>query len=659
MKEPFTVSSSPAAGSGTREPGRSLPGRLSDRPLPEGLRRQGQGQEGPKPALAITYIQALAGARPVRFISPNVEAATGHRPAAFLDDPDFFRRQLHPDDLQAYLRGFDLLRRDGSSVREYRLRCRDGLYRRYRDELHLTGAATARPEEFVGCLVEIPEGEEASRRPLHEEALSRVPEACPVVLTLHRAEDGTILYENPAADALFKQSGPEPGRSVIPRWASPEDYRAHIEQLRRQGSVEGLEVFYRKADEQEFWCALSARLVQFRGEEAIVSSLFDLTGRRAAETELARQREILHQSEKLSALGELLAGVSHELNNPFSVLIGQTLLLKEKAPDDKVAARAEKIGKAAERCARIVKSFLNMAHLEPSEMALVDLSAIIEQALEEAAAALRSSEIQVSLRMAKALPQVLADAGQMRQVFANLIANAKDALQAMEGPRRLRITCTYRKQSDQLVVKVKDNGPGVPAEIGARIFEPLYTTKETGSGTGIGLALCHRIVEAHCGSIVLERGQGEGAIFAVRVPAARTALRPAAAREPGSATTGSLRVLVADRDQGPGAALRDLLEGDGHSVDTAASGYLALQKIRQCTYDVILSNVSLPGMEGAGFYRALAELRPESIGRLAFITADRLGAQSRAFLDAAERPYLERPISQRQVRDLVDLLVRS
>jgi PAS domain S-box-containing protein len=491
-----------------------------------------------------------------------------------------------------------------------------------------------------------------------EEMVRQVLEACPVVLTMNRVDDGVIIYESPAAQALLKYEEPQVGKSVIPRWVNADERQSYIKRLRRNRAVDGLEIRYRKADGEEFWCALSSRLINYRGEEVIVSNLFDLTDRRAAEAELTRQREILHQSEKLSALGELLAGVSHELNNPLSVVVGQALMLKEEAPDDKVAARAEKIGKAADRCGTIVKSFLTMARQEPTEMAPVDLTAVIESALDVTAYSLRTSGIEVSLRMAKTLPPVMADADQMRQVFTNLIINAKDALQDVEGPRRLRITSSHRKQSDQVVIKVKDNGSGIPADIRPRVFEPLYTTKELGIGTGIGLSMCHRIIEAHGGSIVVEGAQGEGAIFAIRLPRAKKSKAPPTAKRRARGQVTKCRVLVVDDEYDVGRIISDVLEHDGHSVDVAASGDLALQKIKRRRYDVILSDIRMPGMDGPGFYRALSDIKPEQIGGLAFVTGDTLSPQVKEFLDASERPYLEKPLTPRDIRELVDLLMR-
>ncbi len=491
-----------------------------------------------------------------------------------------------------------------------------------------------------------------------DELVRQVLEACPFVLSMSRVDDGVILYESPAAQELLRCDEPQVGRSVIHRWANPEDRKAYIDLLTREGAVDGYEIRYKRGDGEEFWCAISSRLIDYRGEPVIVSNLFDLTERHEAEAEMARQRELLHQSEKLSALGELLAGVAHELNNPLSVLVGQALMLREDAPDQRTMDRAEKIRKAADRCARIVKTFLAMARQEPSKMEAVEINRVIESALDVTAYMLRAADIEVSLRLTRELPLVTADADQLHQVITNLIVNAQNAMESQEGPRHLRITSSFRRKTDQVVIKVKDSGPGVPADIGTRIFEPLFTTKDVGSGTGMGLAICHRIVEAHGGSIMLERTQSEGATFTVRLPRTGSLQRPVFEPNQADAKSSGHRVLVVDDDYDVGQTICEVLEHDGFQVEIVGSGAVALEKVKRQRFDAILSDVRMPGMDGPALYRALAAEQPEQISGLAFITGDTLTPSVRQFLETSERPYLEKPILPRDVRELMALLMR-
>ena len=197
--------------------------------------------------------------------------------------------------------------------------------------------------------------------------------------------------------------------------------------------------------------------------------------------------------------------------------------------------------------------------------------------------------------MGPAMPQVTGGADQLRQVFTNLIINAQQSLLGVSPPRKLRISSEFREATQQLVVKIKDNGPGVPEDISTRIFEPLFTTREVGTGTGMGLALCHRIVEAHGGTIRLESGPGEGASFAVRLPVEAGDVPGAEAPEPESADPARLRVLVVDDEYDVGAIISDVLQFDGHRVEVANAGEVALEKLAAGSYDVILSGRAYAG----------------------------------------------------------------
>jgi len=221
---------------------------------------------------------------------------------------------------------------------------------------------------------------------------------------------------------------------------------------------------------------------------------------RASAAELQRQREALLQAEKMAAFGSLLAGVAHELNNPLSIVLAGALLLQEEAEEAAapgLARGAERIRVAAERCARVVRSFLAMARQQEARRRPVVVAAMVDAALELLAYGLRSDGIEVAREIPADLPAVLGDPDQLHQILANLITNARQALEDNPGPRRLRIAA--RVAGGAVEVSVADNGPGVPAEIRARIFDPFFTTKPAGVGTGIGLAVSRGIAEAHGG----------------------------------------------------------------------------------------------------------------------------------------------------------------
>ena len=207
--------------------------------------------------------------------------------------------------------------------------------------------------------------------------------------------------------------------------------------MEADGVVDGLEQNLRRLDGTTFPAATTSRLIEYEGEPAFVTSVVDLTERRAAEAEIQRQRETLHQSEKLAALGALLAGVAHELNNPLSVVVGYSSMLQELAQDDASRQRAARVHAAAERCARIVKTFLAMARSRPPQYGPVRLSEVAENALELAGYGLRTADIEIVREFPPELPQVWGDSDQLHQVMTNLIVNAQQALLQVAPPRRL------------------------------------------------------------------------------------------------------------------------------------------------------------------------------------------------------------------------------
>ncbi len=351
-----------------------------------------------------------------------------------------------------------------------------------------------------------------------EDLIRTILDTSPVPLNMIRVRDGEIIYESPVAQTTYQYSATTGYGPAQERWVNEDERIAYLERLHEDGFVDGMDVERRRGDGSTFQASLSSRLIEHRGEDVIVSAVFDLTERLAIEEEMALQREALHQSEKLNAMGHLLASVAHELNNPLSVVVGQSLLLQETTQDEKILKRAEQIGTAADRCARIVRTFLAMARHESRQKAPVGINDLLNDSHEVTRYAMRNAGIQVSLDLADGLPLVMADADQLMQVFTNLLVNADHALGEVEGARRLDISSRDDGNGAGVVVEIKDNGPGIPEAIRSRIFEPFFTTKKQGEGTGIGLALCHRVIEAHGGEIEVISAPGQGAAFVIRLP---------------------------------------------------------------------------------------------------------------------------------------------
>src|ERR687892_331400 len=313
---------------------------------------------------------------------------------------------------------------------------------------------------------------------------------------------------------------PDPRRRRQHQPARRLPCRHHPAKARRSGAAGVHE--HHLADREAYSWIMSIRF-PLRDEGGAISHIgafaVDITERKRIEAELDRQSALLHQNEKLSALGSLLAGVAHELNNPLSLVVGYAGLLEEMAPDSATKERAIKVRVAADRCARIVRTFLAMARNKPRAPSSVQLNQVVEDALDIVAYGLRTADIAVERALAPDLPPVHGDADQLHQVLANLLVNAQQALQTVPLPRRLR--AATGSDGEAVWVAIVDNGPGIPPSIVNRIFDPFFTTKPQGVGTGVGLSVSHGIITAHGGQILVESEPGAGSTFTVRVPRAR------------------------------------------------------------------------------------------------------------------------------------------
>lgn len=359
-------------------------------------------------------------------------------------------------------------------------------------------------------------------------------------------------------------------------------------------------------------------------------------------TEERRLSEQLLQQEKLAAVGELVSGVAHELNNPLAgvVAFSELLLAAPIAPEQRRAA--ETIHGEARRAARIVANLLTFARQHQPERALTDLNRIVESTHELRRYALRTLGIDVDLRLDPDLPLTWADPHQLQQVVVNLLVNAEHALSDWSGERR--ITIETASTDGVLRLAVGDSGPGIQAEHLSRIFNPFFTTKGVGRGTGLGLSISHGIVREHEGRISVQSRPGAGATFTVELPYV-----PPPARPPRTDTMRDVlahpgrRLLIVDDEPSIRAAMCTFFESLEYVVDQAATGEDALAMLRRCAYDAILLDVRMPGVPGDEVYRRLRETAPDQAARVVFVTGDIQSDAVRGFLEAAGRPVLMKP----------------
>jgi PAS domain S-box-containing protein len=473
------------------------------------------------------------------------------------------------------------------------------------------------------------------------------------------AANGTIQYVSPSAQAALGVSPDTLLERSLLEEAHPEDRERLAAALQAVVGlpgevVERTEFRLRHADGGWRWLeATGTNQVGNSAVNGIVINARDISEAKLAEAEIARQRDNLHQREKLAAMGSLLAGVAHELNNPLSIVVGRATMLQEEAADEATRSTADRIRAAAERCARIVRTFLAMARQRKLESGAVHINPVITDCVEMLGYGLRTAGVTVETQLAADLPPVAGNADQLHQVFLNLIVNAQQAMENQPLPRRLRISSD--RQADRVRILIADNGPGIQPAIRSRIFDPYFTTKPAGGGTGVGLAVSLGIVESHHGSLTVDCPPEGGATFQVLLPIQvpdGQAHHPQPV-EPDLDLAGGPRLLIVDDEPEVGELLADILRGEDSRIDIAATGQAALQLLEQGEYDAILTDLRMPEMDGPELYRRIEQRWPQRARQVVFITGDALSPTVQTFLAGTGQPYLEKPFVPADVRGVV------
>lgn len=356
-------------------------------------------------------------------------------------------------------------------------------------------------------------------------------------------------------------------------------------------------------------------------------------------------QEQLIQSEKMSAIGQLVSGVAHELNNPLAGIsaFAQLLLAEKRFPPDQRTA-AETIYSEARRASRIVQNLLTFARQHKAEKVQSSINQVLDDTLELRGYELRVRGIDVRREYDESLPDTMADAHQLQQVFLNLITNAEQAMEQRDGHHH-RLTVRTRRTGETIRIEVEDTGAGIPANLIERIFNPFFTTKPTGSGTGLGLSISLGIVREHEGRIWAENQPQGGARFIVELPV--TMPRPsgehAAAAPVTTKGSDSLRVLVVDDEASVRVSLQRYLAGKGHEVETTASGEDALNRLKASKYDAVIVDMRMPDLSGEQLFERLRSNDPSHAERVIFTTGDLVNEQMRRFLDGTGRPCVPKP----------------
>src|SRR5213080_3712157 len=354
-------------------------------------------------------------------------------------------------------------------------------------------------------------------------------------------------------------------------------------------------------------------------------------------------QEQLIQSEKMSAIGQLVSGVAHELNNPLAGIsaFAQLLLSEKRFPPDQRTA-AEMIYAEARRASRIVQNLLTFARQHKPERTPTQINQVLDDTLELRGYELRVRGIDVERDYDEQVPETMADAHQLQQVFLNLITNAEQAMERSERDKQ-RLTVRTRRAGDVLRIEIEDTGPGIPPNLLERIFNPFFTTKPTGSGTGLGLSISLGIVREHEGRIWAENA-AQGARFVIELPVvAPRATGDYPALSTNAPITDRLHVLVIDDEASVRVALQRYLASRGHEVETTASGKEALARMREDAFDAVIVDMRMPDVSGEQLFQELKARDPSYAERVIFTTGQLVDDSVRSFLASTGRPCVPKP----------------
>ena len=366
-------------------------------------------------------------------------------------------------------------------------------------------------------------------------------------------------------------------------------------------------------------------------------------------TEKRRLQEQLIQSEKMSAIGQLIAGVAHDLNNPLASVVGFADFLSElvEVPPG-LAEPLRVIRQEAERAANIVRNLLSFARRQEAQRQRQAVGPLLESTIALLRNEFLAHGVEATLAVDPDTPELELNANQMRQVFLNLLSNAVHAIAATGRPGTIHVQ--VRPWLEGLAVHVTDDGPGMPEPVARHVFEPFYTTKAEGQGTGLGLSISQGIVKEHGGRITLETAPGRGATFTVELPGSASEAPVAAAPAVATFGSGARRVLVVDDEEPILHYMRATLTAWGHTVEVARDGREAYRRATTEPFDLIICDLRMPQLGGRELYDTLAREHPHLAARVIFATGDTVRGDTLQFLESLGRPFLHKPFALAELR---------
>jgi DNA-binding response OmpR family regulator len=376
----------------------------------------------------------------------------------------------------------------------------------------------------------------------------------------------------------------------------------------------------------------------------------------------------LVQASKLAALGELVAGVAHELNNPLAIVLGNAELLPTLT-DEEDRRAVRQIVEAAQRGRRVIQSLVTFARHGKIEADWHSPTDLLDRVLDLKHTAFRTGELSLQVVYDPGVPMLLCDGPQIQQALLNVLSNAEQALVGRRSPRLLiQVYAAYAPITppmvlpdltrasgpaggeQMVVIDIADNGPGLPDKVIERLFEPFVTTRPVGQGTGMGLAVSYAIITQQGGTLQVASEPGRGATIRIALPVQhKPALRAPASARPSAVEQRPGRVLVIDDEPAIASLVTRLLKRNGYVVASVQQAHLAFDELGRQLYDTVLCDIRMPDMDGIAFHRRLESLNLEYEPRLVIMTGDASNARTEDFLRQYDLPVLRKPFTRQEL----------
>jgi PAS domain S-box-containing protein len=584
----------------------------------------------------IVCLQDLDGT--ALYYSGSTEKALGFTPAELVGKDVF--ALTHPDDL-AKLAGDAYLAvlRGETPLVEWRCLRKDGTYIWVETHTALLRNESGVPDRLLSVTRDIEARKHAQEALRQSEERMRALISRAAYGIFRSTRNGRFLDVNPALVAMLGYDSPEQLMAIdITRdlYVDPDERDSWMAAIDSGAHPEWFDLTWKRKDGATIAVRLSARAARDPYGEVLWYE-----GIAENVTERLRREAVVRRAERMASLGHTLAGVAHELNNPLAAISGfAQILIKTNLPREDRGA-IETIHREAKRAAKIVKDLLTFARRqETSERHIVDLNGIVRYIADTQRYAMETHGVLCELVLSDAPAYVSADPAQLEQVMLNLLVNARQALETMTAPaiaggvssgtlRTPMVVIRTSVRANTVTLEITDNGPGIaPAEL-PRIWDPFWTTKEEGEGTGLGLSVVHGIVTEHGGTIDVDTRVGAGTTFAVSLPSfsrdstgGHTTVEAVPLGPPSHAAERPLDLLVVDDEEVIVGLLVRYFSSRGHAVVAAHEGHQALRVAQHSSFDVVICDLRMPGMDGAEVIRRLKEMPSCANARFVLSTGD-------------------------------------